>query len=327
MRKMASKTFFAVMLLIVVFFISSCGSSTDGNVKNAAYEIIDDQGAIIQLEHKPERILTLAMGTDSIVLGILPEEKLIAINSLADDPVSSNIVDKANRITRKIKNPSAEEILSLKPDVVFIYNWGKAEMVDNLRELGIKVVVVKGPKSIADVKKNVKLIAKTLGEEDKGNLMIAKMDDKLAEIKEKLDSIKPEERKKLVLISLMTSYGGKGCMFDELCSKARVCNGIAKMGLYNGQFVPKELVVACDPDFFMVSAPRQMATEASRNFQLEYFNDPVLQGLRGLNNIKNIPDRYLYSATQNCVYAIKGIANAAYGNIFDMSNEHLIKGY
>ena len=64
MRKMALKTFFAVMLLIVVFFISGCGSSTDGNVKNAAYEIIDDQGAIIQLEHKPERILTLAMGTD-----------------------------------------------------------------------------------------------------------------------------------------------------------------------------------------------------------------------------------------------------------------------
>ena len=43
----------------------------------------------------------------------------------------------------EIKNPSAEEILSLKPDVVFIYNWGKAEMVDNLRELGIKVVVEK----------------------------------------------------------------------------------------------------------------------------------------------------------------------------------------
>ena len=110
MRKMASKTFFAVMLLIVVFFIASCGSSTDGNVKNAAYEIIDDQGAIIQLEHKPERILTLAMGTDSIVLGILPEEKLIAINSLAHDPETSNIEDKSNTITRKIKNPSTEQI-------------------------------------------------------------------------------------------------------------------------------------------------------------------------------------------------------------------------
>lgn len=33
MRKMASKTFFAVMLLIVVFFISGCGSSADGKEK------------------------------------------------------------------------------------------------------------------------------------------------------------------------------------------------------------------------------------------------------------------------------------------------------
>ena len=46
MRKMASKTFLAVMLLIVVFFISGCGSSNGGNVNKVAYEIIDDQGAI-----------------------------------------------------------------------------------------------------------------------------------------------------------------------------------------------------------------------------------------------------------------------------------------
>lgn len=170
------------------------------------------------------------------------------------------------------------------------------------------------------------MIADAVNEQNAGVRVITEIDRQLDEIAAEL-----KNRKEAVpvgmLVSQMTSYGGKGCMFDELCSKARVCNGIAKMGLYNGQFVPKELVVACDPDFFMVSAPRQMATEASRNFQLEYFNDPALQGLRGLNNIKNIPDRYLYSATQNCVYAIKGIANAAYGNIFDMSNEHLIKGY
>ena len=252
MRKMASKTFFAVMLLIVVFFIASCGSSTDGNVKNAAYEIIDDQGAMIQLEHKPERILTLAMGTDSIVLGILPEEKLIAINSLA-----------------------AEEILSLKPDVVFIYNWGKAEMVDNLRELGIKVVVVKGPKSIADVKENVKLIAKTLGEEDKGNLMIAKMDDKLAEIKEKVDNIKPEERKKLVLISLMTSYGGKGCTFDDICQYAGVINGVSDAGLHNGQLLTKEMLVAINPDLLIMPVYNDHNTFDIEKYNKEFLHDWV----------------------------------------------------
>ena len=298
MRKMALKTFFAVMLLIVVFFISGCGSSTDGNVKNAAYEIIDDQGAIIQLEHKPERILTLAMGTDSIVLGILPEEKLIAINSLADDPVSSNIVDKANRITRKIKNPSAEEILSLKPDVVFIYNWG--------------------PKSIADVKENVKLIAKTLGEEDKGNLMIAKMDDKLAEIKEKVDNIKPEERKKLVLISLMTSYGGKGCTFDDICQYAGVINGVSDAGLHNGQFLTKEMLVAINPDLLIMPVYNDHNTFDIEKYNKEFLDDPALQTLNAVKEKRFFYPRegYIYNSSQDIVFGVQEVARAAYGELF-----------
>ena len=130
-----------------------------------------------------------------------------------------------------------------------------------------------------------------------------------------------------MLVSQMTSYGGKGCMFDVLCTRARVTNGIAKMGLINGQYVPKELVVACDPDFFMLSATRQQSTVASKKFQQAYLKDPALTGLRGLQYISFIPDRHLYSASQNCVYAIKGIANNAYGQIFDLRDEHLIKGY
>lgn len=319
MRKMASKTFFAVMLLIVVFFISGCGSSNGGNVKKVAYEIIDDQGAMIQLEHKPERILTLAMGTDSIVLGILPEEKLIAINSLADDPVSSNIVDKANGITRKIKNPSAEEILSLKPDVVFIYNWGKAEMVDNLRELGIKVVVVKGPKSIADVKENVKLIAKTLGEEDKGNLMIAKMDDKLAEIKEKVDNIKPEERKELVLISLMTSYGGKGCTFDDICKYAGVINGVSDAGLHNGQLLTKEMLVDINPDLLIMPVYNDHKTFDIEKYNKEFLDDPALQTLNAVKEKRFFYPRegYIYNSSQDIVFGVQEVARAAYGSLFD----------
>ena len=243
---------------------------------------------------------------------------MIAINSLADDPVSSNIVDKANRITRKIKNPSAEEILSLKPDVVFIYNWGKAEMVDNLRELGIKVVVVKGPKSIADVKENVKLIAKTLGEEDKGNLMIAKMDDKLAEIKEKVDNIKPEERKKLVLISLMTSYGGKGCTFDDICQYAGVINGVSDAGLHNGQLLTKEMLVAINPDLLIMPVYNDHNTFDIEKYNKEFLDDPALQTLNAVKEKRFFYPRegYIYNSSQDIVFGVQEVARAAYGELF-----------
>lgn len=70
------------------------------------------------------------------------------------------------------------------------------------------------------------------------------MDTKLSEIKTKIDNIKPEERKKIVLISLMTSYGGKGCTFDDICQYAGVINGVSAVGLHNGQQLTKEMLVA-----------------------------------------------------------------------------------
>ena len=214
--------FCLLSLMLLVTLVCGCSRESGPNIQAGAYEVIDDQGTRVMLAHKPTRILTLAMGLDSIVLGMLPEDRLIAVNALADDPASSNIVTKAQKIQRKIKNPSAEEVLALKPDLVFVYNWGKAEIVDNLRELGIKTIVVKGPKSINDVKDNIKTIAGGIGEAAKGTQLIAMMDTKLSEIKTKIDNIKPEERKKIVLISLMTSYGGKGCTFDDICQYAGV---------------------------------------------------------------------------------------------------------
>lgn len=317
-----------LVFIFISFLLAGCTSDkidismNNGNVR----AIRDYEGTIVELPEKPKRILTLSLGFDVMTLGIVPPDRLVAVHKTAPDPGISWIVEESRQIPVKLYFYPFETVLKLKPDLIIASTWTKPEMIQGYRDLGFSVIVCKEPDTVDEVKKTILMIADAVNEQNAGVRVITEIDRQLDESAAEL-----KNRKEAVpvgmLVLQMTSYGGKGCMFDELCSKARVCNGIAEMGLYNGQFVPKELVVACDPDFFMVSAPRQMATEASRNFQLEYFNDPALQGLRGLNNIKNIPDRYLYSATQNCVYAIKGIANAAYGNIFDMSNEHLIKGY
>ena len=81
------------------------------------------------------------------------------------------------------------------------------------------------------------------------------------------------------------------------------------------------------PDFFMVSTPREKDENGTDKFKNEFLQDPAYRGMKGLNNIVPIPSRYLYTNSQNYVYAIKGIANYAYGEIFDLSAERLIKGY
>ena len=116
-------------------------------------------------------------------------------------------------------------------------------------------------------------------------------------------------------------------MYDELCTRARIENGIAAAGLKNGEFLSKELVVKANPDFFLAPEPREADRYGAEAFREKFLSDPALAELPAVQQVRFVPSRYLYGSSQNLVYAIKGLANAAYGDIFDMKDEHLIRGY
>ena len=93
-----------ILLLLVTILINSTGCSSVAESHNG-YKVVDEAGNEIYFSSKPERIMTLGMGTDGIVLGFVPPEKMGSVNSLADDPCSSNIVDLAKKIKNKHRNP------------------------------------------------------------------------------------------------------------------------------------------------------------------------------------------------------------------------------
>ena len=195
------------------------------------YDITDVQGTSVHMDGKPERIITLSMETDEIVLGMVPEKQMVAVNALLDDPAESPIVAKAEKISTKITDPSVETIVSLRPDLVIVPDWGNLEKVKPLRDLGLKVVVCRGARNFSEVRENVRLFAQSIGDADKGEAMVQRMDEKIRDIEKKVAKIPMEKRKKVVLISLMNTYGGSGCIFDDSCHYAGVTNGMSEAGI------------------------------------------------------------------------------------------------
>ena len=309
-----------MLLLVIVGLICGCGSTTDIKASSgeSAYQVIDARGTVVELPGKPKRIVTLSASTDAIILGMLPTENLVAISTLLDDPVSSNIVNKARKIPEKIRNPSAERILSLQPDLVIVPDWKEAVIVDSLRDLGLKVVVCKGPQSVAEVRETVQLLAKATGEERKGNQLIAKMDERLQSIKKKVDKIPADKRKTVVLISLMASYGGSGSAFDDMCQYAGVVNGLAAAGIKNGQALSKERLVAINPDILLMPVYNDHGTYDIEAFRREFLEDPALQTLTAIKEKRLYMPRegYVYNVSQDIVFGIQEIALAAYGEEF-----------
>lgn len=308
-------------LLLISSSIIGCTAKNDNN-ENIKYQVIDAKGTTVSFDRKPEKILTLSLSTDNIVLGLVKTDKLVAINKLADDKTCSNIVPLAKKVATKIKNPTAEEILALGPDLVIVPDWGRIEIVDNLRELGVKVVVVKGAKNYSEIQETIQIIASALGEKEKGQKLIDLMDNELLEITNKVKKIPENERKNIVLISVMTAYGGSGCSYDDACKYAGVVNGISASGIRNGQTLTKEMLVKINPDILLMPIYSDHGNFDTNGFINNYLKDPSLQTINAIknNNIVFPRDGYIYNASQDFVFGIREIARAAYGSEFDFPN-------
>lgn len=322
-----------VLVLLSVFFallLSGCGSSGSGKQETAvpekqetksssAYSVTDLTGTKVTFLEKPKKILTFAMYTDQIVLGLVTSDHLVGINTLLDDPVLSNIIPIAKKVKTKIGDPSAEQVLGMKPDVVIVSDWTLPEKIQSMRDLGIKVVSVKSPETIQDVKEAVTQVAAAIGEPEKGKQLVGLMDARLAEIKEKTGKIKPEKRKNIVLLSLMTAYGGSGCAYDGACQEANVINGIAAAGLKNGQQLTKEMLIKINPDIMLLPVYNDRGKYDTQSFIDGYLKDPSLQTVKAIKDKQLIYPReqFIYNCSQDIVYCVQEIARVAYGKEFD----------
>ena len=326
-------TLFLFSFFLISALLSGCSpspQSQSSSKTNAAqskqetnttgsYSVTDLTGTKVTFPSKPKRILTFAMYTDQIVLGLVNSDHLVGINTLMDDPVLSNVVPIAKRITKKIGDPGAEEVLSMKPDVVIVSDWTQAEKIQSMRDLGLKVVSVKSPETIQDAKEAVSQVAAAIGEPEKGKQLIGMMDKKLAEIREKTSKIKPKQRKNIVLLSLMTAYGGAGCAYDDACREANVLNGIAAAGLKTGQQLTKEMLIKINPDIMLMPVYNDRGNYDTQAFIDSYLKDPSLRTVKAIKDKQLIYPReqFIYNCSQDIVYCVQEIARVAYGEEFN----------
>lgn len=322
-KNLVQEKFFAVLAIMLITLVAAgcSGSSKAGGESTAGtngYQVTDTQGNVLKLSQKPQRIVTLALSSDEMVLEMTNPERVVALHYLADDPGISTIADKAGDIKIRMKEYNAEMILSLKPDIVIAPDWNRRELIQTLREMGLPVFVSKGPSSVAEVKQAIREIAAAIGEEEAGVRMIARMDVELADVAAKVNKIPPENKQTLVLISHMAAYGGKGSLFDDMCQYAGVINGAAAAGLGKNDVLSKEYIVKINPDLMLIPTWNGGKRDV-REIKLDLETDPALQTVKAIRNkrLLQLSDAYLYCASQDIVKAIRDIMNAAYPNIAD----------
>ena len=307
------------LLVCVMVLLGVLGCGGPPAERTGGHQVTDAARQTIVFDEKPMRILNYAFWLDDIVLGLVPPERLVGIDHLADDPNSSNIVGIAEQIPVKLNQPSAEQVMAMRPDVVFLDAGRDAAVAESLRDLGIRVVACEKPRSADEVRTAVRLVAGALGEEEKGAALIAAYDAECQALADRVAGIPPAERKTVLVISMSPTFGSKGGLFDHLCTMAGVVNGAVEIGLEAGQSLTKEHILAVNPDVLIVPVWNDHGSYDIDKFNREYLDDPALQTVQAIRTqqIVRPHEGYIYNASQDMVFGAQDIAHLAYGNLIE----------
>ena len=101
----------------------------------------------------PRKIVSTFLCTDEYVFRLVPRDRIAALSFEATDrsPVVSTIADAARGIPAI--RPSAETVLTLKPDLVVMYAFTMPELHAELARVGVPVLDVPWANSLADVRR------------------------------------------------------------------------------------------------------------------------------------------------------------------------------
>ncbi len=315
------RRFFSILLLCICCVLSAaCGSSKVERDKPGAFRVVTDvRGDEVKIPAKPKRILTMTTGTDEVVLGLVETERMIAVNENFIDPKRSNVCAYAQKIPNRImRNPPVEAVAALKPDLVLVQEWIPLEKVAALRDLGIPVVTCKTPRSFADVRETVRLVASAVDEPERGERLVQMMDEELAALAERIDQVAPGKKGATVaLVSIMPAYGGAGCMIDDVLSHAGARNAKALAGNKNGEAMTKEQFIVCNPDYIFLPSYDDPASK-EQQYGAEYMSDPSLQVMKAVQegHVCYPWAHYIYNISQNVVFGAQEAAFILYGDAF-----------
>lgn len=304
--------YWLIWLVAAVVLLAGCGRQPAAPGVSV-HEVRDSQGYVLKLSQKPQRIVSLSIGTDEMLAGMVPLERIMALTYLADDPGISNVTEQAGRIAAKVRaNP--EQLIALQPDLLVIPDWQSQELIATVREAGIPVYVYHTADTIAEIQQNIRELAQVVGEEIAGERLIAQMDAELATVRQRVDSIPADKRQTVVRFSLMGAGGGQDSLFDDICRHAGVINGAAAAGLGKTGLLSKEQIVKINPDVFLMPMWDYTGKSDMQKYREEIRSDPGLQAVKAVrdNRLIMVPDKYQSCSSHYIVYAVRDVANAAY---------------
>ncbi len=297
----------ALVMLTLALVLAACAPATPTQAPPTeepfSASAVDGLGNEVTLNAKPQRIVSMTLGTDEILLDLVGPERLIAVTYLAADATTSNIAERPElaQIPNVIQpNPSPEQIIALEPDLVFVATFTDSTMIQQLRDAGLPVFAVGFFSSIEAMQQNILTIGDLVGEPEKAAAMVDEMNARLQAIAE---AVAGKEKPSVLYLASDGWVAGSGTTVDDIIVRAGGVNAAADLVDWNQ--VSEEVIIQMDPDYVILSP--YVTGE-------EFINNPVFANLKAVQqgHVMAISDAYMSATSQYIVRGVEEVARFLY---------------
>lgn len=233
-----------------------------------------------QLPAAPQRIVSMNLCADELLLRLAGRGHIAAVTWLARDPRGSTVSAEAAGLP--VVHGLAEEIAGLQPDLVVAGVFTTRVAVGHLKRLGFPLIELGSPGDFDALRNQIRELARTLGETDRGEALVRDLDERLAAAR----PAQPTGLRVLVMRpnAMTVSPGSFG---DAILRAAGLVNVSAELGRGGAGQIPLEVAAFADADLLVIDeddggAPA-LATAILRH--------PVFRGLAEQGRVVAIPNR------------------------------------
>ena len=320
---MKQKIYLLIAIIVMLILTCGCGCQKQDEPQkqlNSKYKVVDDQGTEFVFAEAPKKIITNSLAYQDILMELVPLESFVAVSSASLDYNYSLTADKAKLVKQKYNQPiTLETVLAYKPDVYITTDSSPQALTVSLKEMGVKVFIVKSAHSYVDIQHSIIKLAELTGQQSKGAAMLNKMDEQRKILNDKLARIKPNEKRTVVELTYAGTYGMLQHVFAMLCDLSNCNNGMEIMPVRSSMVVSKEKLVSLNPDVLFLPTWDAKGNQNSDQYFEQIISDPAYKDMQCIKNkrVYKFPEKYRYCASQYIVDAAEAMAKLVYPECFN----------
>ena len=272
--------FCGVLVVAIMGMYKSWNAFTSGGIfgmlsSKGIYKMVDGTSETVILDHKAERIV--AVGPNAADLASeLAGDSVVA--STAAPYQSSNGVKQ--RVALDVK-----AIAALKPDIVIVEDDdGTTDLVRPLRDAGVKVALLRAPKTVKEVEDQTRNVGQLLGRADKAESLITTMMNYIRDTESLRFARRDDPKKTVAVYNENGLYGAPDTMIQDMLKYVNVDNAATKAGVKWSYMGKKDDLIKADPDVIIVPTDVKAPGFNRDSVLNSYYNDPALKNIKAIKN-------------------------------------------